>query len=107
MRQRRADRHLGKLADDTPQAVKLARLQRLQAVIDANAARISESLVGSVQRVLVEGRSRKDASELTGRTECNRSVNFAGEARLVGQLIDVRISAALSHSLRGEAVICA
>ena len=95
------------LADDTPQAVKLARLQRLQAVIDANAARISESLVGSVQRVLVEGRSRKDASELTGRTECNRSVNFAGEARLVGQLIDVRISAALSHSLRGEAVICA
>ena len=91
------------LADDTPQQVKLARLQRLQAVIDANAARISEALVGSVQRVLVEGRSRKDGNELTGRTECNRSVNFAAPPRLIGQLIDVTISAARSHSLRGEA----
>ena len=92
------------LADDTPQQVKLARLQRLQAAIDANAARISESLVGSVQRVLVEGRSRKDGNELTGRTECNRSVNFAAPPRLIGQLIDVTISAARSHSLRGAAV---
>ena len=92
------------LADDTPHEVKLARLQRLQAAIDANAARISESLVGSVQRVLVEGRSRKDGNELTGRTECNRSVNFAAPPRLIGQLIDVTISAARSHSLRGAAV---
>jgi tRNA-2-methylthio-N6-dimethylallyladenosine synthase len=92
------------LADDTPQQVKLARLQRLQSVIDANAARISESLVGSTQRVLVEGRSRKDAAELTGRTECNRSVNFAAPPRLIGQLVDVRISAALTHSLRGAAL---
>jgi tRNA-2-methylthio-N6-dimethylallyladenosine synthase len=91
------------LADDTPQSVKLARLQQLQATIDANAARISAGLVGSVQRVLVEGRSRKDANELTGRTECNRSVNFASPPRLIGQVIDVTISAALSHSLRGEA----
>jgi tRNA-2-methylthio-N6-dimethylallyladenosine synthase len=91
------------LADDTPQSVKLARLQQLQAMIDANAARISAGLVGSVQRVLVEGRSRKDANELTGRTECNRSVNFAAPPRLIGQVIDVTISAALSHSLRGEA----
>ena len=90
------------LADDTPHAVKLARLQRLQTAIDANAARIGAALVGSTQRVLVEGRSRKDANELTGRTECNRSVNFAAPARLVGELVDVRISAALSHSLRGE-----
>ncbi len=93
------------LADDTPQSVKLARLQRLQAVIDANAARISEGLVGTVQRVLVEGRSRRDASELTGRTECNRSVNFAAPPQLVGQLADVTISAALSHSLRGEVAV--
>ncbi|MBE2244505.1 MAG: tRNA (N6-isopentenyl adenosine(37)-C2)-methylthiotransferase MiaB [Burkholderiaceae bacterium] len=92
------------LADDTPQDVKLARLQRLQAVIDANAARISESLVGSRQRVLVEGRSRKDDSELTGRTECNRSVNFAAPPELIGQFVDVTISAARSHSLRGAAL---
>ena len=91
-------------ADETPQGVKLERLQRLQAAIDANAARIAEALVGSTQRVLVEGRSRKDASELTGRTECNRSVNFAAPAALVGELVDVRINAALSHSLRGELV---
>ncbi|MCO5122355.1 MAG: tRNA (N6-isopentenyl adenosine(37)-C2)-methylthiotransferase MiaB [Rhizobacter sp.] len=93
------------LADETPQSVKLARLQRLQVTIDANAARISEALVGSTQRVLVEGRSRKDASELTGRTECNRSVNFAAPSRLIGQVIDVTISAALSHSLRGEILV--
>jgi len=92
------------LADDTPQQVKLARLQRLQSVIDANAARISESLVGSTQRVLVEGRSRKDDSELTGRTECNRSVNFAAPPELIGQFVDVTISAARSHSLRGAAL---
>ena len=91
------------LADDTPQAVKLARLQQLQAAIDANAARISASLVGSVQRVLVEGRSRKDASELTGRTECNRSVNFPAPQRLVGSIIDVTITEALSHTLRAQA----
>lgn len=84
--------------------MKLARLQRLQATIDAHAARISEQLVGSVQRVLVEGRSRKDAAELTGRTECNRSVNFAAPPQLIGQLANVTISAALSHSLRGTVV---
>jgi tRNA-2-methylthio-N6-dimethylallyladenosine synthase len=60
--------------------------------------------VGTVQRILVEGPSRKDASELMGRTECNRIVNFAGPARLVGQMVDVTITQALPHSLRGEAV---
>ena len=74
------------LADETPQAIKLARLQRLQAVIDANAARISESLVGSVQRVLVEGRSRKDASELL--------LRFALRGLLALRLV--------SHGLLGE-----
>ena len=93
------------LPDDTPQAVKLERLQRLQAVIEVNARRISEGMVGTVQRLLVEGQSRRDADELAGRTGNNRVVNFAGPRRLVGQFVDVRITAALPHSLRGEAVV--
>ena len=93
------------LPDATPQAVKLKRLQALQARIEENVRRISASRVGTVQRILVEGRSRKDASESMGRTECNRIVNFAAgphAARLVGQMVDVRIVQALPHSLRGE-----
>jgi tRNA-2-methylthio-N6-dimethylallyladenosine synthase len=90
------------LADDTPQAVKLGRLHRLQARIEEQAHAISAARVGSVQRVLVEGPARKDASELMGRTECNRIVNFPGPAHLLGQMIDVTISAALPHSLRGQ-----
>jgi tRNA-2-methylthio-N6-dimethylallyladenosine synthase len=93
------------LHDETPHAVKLARLQQLQAVIEANAQRISASRVGTVQRILVEGPSRKDKSELMGRTECNRIVNFAGPARLVGQMIDVTITEALPHSLRGAVAV--
>ena len=92
------------LADDTPHEVKLRRLQHLQAAIEANVRRISDSLVGTVQRILVEGPARKDASELCGRTECNRVVNFAGPERLVGQMVDVAITQAYSHSLRGEVV---
>jgi tRNA-2-methylthio-N6-dimethylallyladenosine synthase len=92
------------LADDTPHAVKLKRLQHLQATIEQNVQRISESRVGTVQRILVEGPSRKDPEELMGRTECNRIVNFKGAPRLVGQLIDVNITSALPHSLRGEVV---
>jgi tRNA-2-methylthio-N6-dimethylallyladenosine synthase len=88
------------LADDTPQAAKLARLRELQARIEANARAISASLVGTRQAILVEGPSRKDASELMGRTECNRIVNFAGAPRLTGRMIDVTITAALPHSLR-------
>jgi tRNA-2-methylthio-N6-dimethylallyladenosine synthase len=92
------------LADDTPKAVKLQRLQHLQARIEAQARHISASRVGTVQRILVEGASRKssDASpELMGRTECNRIVNFAGPQHLVGQLIDVAVTQAYPHSLRG------
>jgi tRNA-2-methylthio-N6-dimethylallyladenosine synthase len=92
------------LADDTPHETKLARLQHLQAVIEDNQRRIGQSRVGTVQRILVEGPSRKDADELMGRTECNRIVNFAGPARLVGQMIDVNITLAYPHSLRGEVV---
>jgi tRNA-2-methylthio-N6-dimethylallyladenosine synthase len=93
------------LADDTPQPVKLARLQRLQAAINDEAARISAAMVGSVQRILVEGPSKKSADELMGRTANNRIVNFAagGPGRAaVGQMIDLRITQALPHSLRGE-----
>ncbi len=92
------------LADDTPQQLKLERLQRLQAAVDAHARAISESMVGSVQRILVEGISRRSGDELAGRTGNNRTVNFEGPARLVGRFVDVRITAALAHSLRGEAV---
>jgi tRNA-2-methylthio-N6-dimethylallyladenosine synthase len=88
------------LHDDTPHARKLQRLQEVQAAIEANAQRISASRVDTVQRILVEGPSRRDASELMGRTECNRIVNFAGPARLIGQMIDVRITEAYPHSLR-------
>ncbi|MBP6249944.1 MAG: tRNA (N6-isopentenyl adenosine(37)-C2)-methylthiotransferase MiaB [Leptothrix sp. (in: Bacteria)] len=93
------------LADDTPQEVKLARLQQLQALLETNVQRIGASRVGTLQRILVEGPSRKDPNELMGRTECNRIVNFPGgpnPARLIGQMIDVAITAALPHSLRGE-----
>jgi tRNA-2-methylthio-N6-dimethylallyladenosine synthase len=96
------------LHDDTPQSLKLERLQQLQALIEENVQRISASRVGTVQRILVEGPSRKNAQELMGRTECNRIVNFDGgplSARLVGQLIDVRITQALPHSLRAEVLI--
>jgi tRNA-2-methylthio-N6-dimethylallyladenosine synthase len=96
------------LPDDTPQEVKLRRLQQLQARIEENVRRISHSRVGTVQRILVEGPSRKSADELMGRTACNRIVNFDGgpnAARLVGQMLDVQITSALPHSLRGTPVL--
>ena len=92
------------LHDDTPHEVKLARLQKLQAVIDANVKRFGQALVGTTQRVLVEGASRRDANELMGRTACNRVVNFEGDARLVGQMADLRITRSLAYTLRGEVV---
>ncbi|WP_442681970.1 tRNA (N6-isopentenyl adenosine(37)-C2)-methylthiotransferase MiaB [Stenotrophomonas sp. JC08] len=90
------------LEDTITDAEKHARLSRLQAHINAHAAGISRSMVGSVQSVLVEGPSRKDPNELTGKTENMRSVNFPGNARLVGQFVDVVITEALSNSLRGR-----
>jgi tRNA-2-methylthio-N6-dimethylallyladenosine synthase len=92
------------LADDTPHAVKLKRLQHLQSVINANITHISESRLGTVQRILVEGAAKRDAGELMGRTECNRVVNFVGASRLVGQMVDVRITETRSYTLRGEVV---
>ncbi|HXF44691.1 MAG TPA: tRNA (N6-isopentenyl adenosine(37)-C2)-methylthiotransferase MiaB [Burkholderiaceae bacterium] len=98
---RRPGTPAAELPDDTPPEVKLARLQRLQAAINAHAARISEAMVGTVQRVLVEGPSKRDPAELTGRTSNNRIVNFAAPARLIGAMVDVRIEQAYAHSLRG------
>jgi tRNA-2-methylthio-N6-dimethylallyladenosine synthase len=92
------------LLDDTPQGAKLERLQRLQALLETQARAISASRVGTRQRILVEGPSRKDAAELMGRTECNRIVNFTGPAQWIGQMLDVTITQALPHSLRGEPV---
>ncbi|TDQ41343.1 tRNA (N6-isopentenyl adenosine(37)-C2)-methylthiotransferase MiaB [Tepidicella xavieri] len=96
------------LHDDTPHEVKLQRLQHLQATIEENVQRISATRVGTVQRILVTGPSKKNPQELMGRTECNRIVNFDGGphgARLIGQMLDVRITQALPHSLRGEVVV--
>ena len=92
------------LADDTPAEAKLARLQRLQAAIEAHGDAISATRVGTIQRVLLEGASRKDGEELMGRTECNRVVNLAAVDRRAGELVDVLISEVRGHSLRGELV---
>ncbi|WP_027016310.1 tRNA (N6-isopentenyl adenosine(37)-C2)-methylthiotransferase MiaB [Comamonas composti] len=93
------------LHDDTPHEVKLRRLQELQAVINHNIKEISEERVGTVQRLLVEGLSKRDGSELMGRTECNRVVNFPGNERLIGQMVDVRITEARTYTLRGEIML--
>ena len=90
------------LHDDVSDAEKHARLDRLQKHINAHALGISRAMVGSVQTVLVEGPSRKDPNELTGKTENMRSVNFPGHPRLVGQFVDVVITEAMSNSLRGR-----
>ncbi len=90
------------LPDDTPHDVKQARLARLQAQLDSQARAISEGMVGSVQRVLIERPARKDARELAGRTENNRWINFAGPTELIGRFVEVAVTAALPHSLRGR-----
>ena len=90
------------LTDTTPHDAKLRRLQHLQGVINESITRISDSRLGTIQRILVEGPSKRDATEWMGRTECNRVVNFAGHSRLVGQLVDVKITETRTYSLRGE-----
>jgi len=104
---RRPGTPAAELSDDTPQEVKLARLARLQERIDAQERRIGERMVGTHQRILVEGASRKDAEELSGRTGNNRVVNFKGSRKLVGQFIEVTVTAARRHSLRGEVGVAA
>ena len=93
------------LTDDTPQAVKLARLQRLQARINEQAYEIAKSMVGTTQRILVEGVSTRNADELCGRTENNRIVNFAGHPRLIGQMIDVVITDAMTNTFRARVAL--
>ncbi|MDC8772820.1 tRNA (N6-isopentenyl adenosine(37)-C2)-methylthiotransferase MiaB [Roseateles albus] len=90
------------LEDLVTYQVKLRRLQELQDVIEANTLAISRTMVGKTQRILVTGNARKDASELMGRTECNRIVNFKGNPRLMNKLVDVNITEAFAHSLRAE-----
>ena len=92
------------LHDDTPREVQVERLMRLQQRIEELAQTVSQSMVGTIQRVLVEGISKKDDNELAGRTDNNRVVNFEGNPRLVHKFIDVRITSAMPHSLRGEVV---
>ncbi|MDY0271608.1 MAG: tRNA (N6-isopentenyl adenosine(37)-C2)-methylthiotransferase MiaB [Advenella sp.] len=92
------------LHDDTPYDVKLKRLQRLQAQITKQAKAISHAMLNTVQPVLVEGESRRDKNELTGRTENNRIVNFAAPKRLIGQIVNVRITDVYTNSLRGNVV---
>jgi len=93
------------LHDETPHTVKLTRLQQLQAALDDNVKRISASRLHTVQRVLVEGAARKNEQQLFGRTDCNRAVVFEGSKRLIGQMVDVRITEAPQRSLRGEVVM--
>jgi tRNA-2-methylthio-N6-dimethylallyladenosine synthase len=90
--------------EDLPYEVKQQRLERLQALVNEQAASISRSMVGSVQRILVERESKKNARELAGRTENQRWVNFIGPASLVGQFADVVITEPLRNSLRGRLV---
>ncbi|MBR7791802.1 tRNA (N6-isopentenyl adenosine(37)-C2)-methylthiotransferase MiaB [Undibacterium sp. FT147W] len=92
------------LADDTPAELKLRRLQTLQAVIDANTKKYSNAMIGTVQRILVDGPSVKDPNELQGRTENNRVVNFAGGKELIGTLVNTRITESYNYSLRGELI---
>ena len=89
------------MADDTPPEIKQERLARLQSRVGALAAATSQAMVGGVEAVLVERHARRDATELAGRTANNRVVNFPGNARLVGAFVDVTITDALPHSLRG------
>jgi tRNA-2-methylthio-N6-dimethylallyladenosine synthase len=90
------------LSNQVPQTTKQARLARLQALLDAQAVEISNRMVGSIQRILIEGPARKNPQELAGRTNNNLMVNFRGPQRLIGSMTNVRITTAMSHSLRGE-----
>jgi tRNA-2-methylthio-N6-dimethylallyladenosine synthase len=101
---RRPGTPAAEIPDDTPPETKLARLRRLQATLDAQAQAVSEAMVGSVQRVVVEGPAKRNPDELAGRTANNRVVNFPGPRRLIGRFVAVAIGQALSHTLRGALV---
>ncbi len=90
------------LPDATPHDVKAQRLQEVQSTINASMAKISNSLIGSCQNILVEGNSKRTTQELMGRTECNRVVNFAGDVGLTGKMVTVKITETRTYTLRGE-----
>ena len=90
------------MPDSVDHIVKQARLSRLQRRISEMAAAISESMVGTTQKVLVTGPARKDPTELSGRTENNRVANFKGDASLVGKFVELQITEAFTNSLRGD-----
>ena len=92
------------LNDDTPAEVKEARLAKLQAFNELQGKAVSEAMLGSIQRVLVEGASKKDKNELAGKTDNNRTVNFAGNSELINKFVNVRITQAMPHTLRGELI---
>jgi tRNA-2-methylthio-N6-dimethylallyladenosine synthase len=92
------------LTDETPEAVKQDRLAKLQDFNDAQGKKISDAMVGTVQRVLVEGTSKRDSQELAGKTDNNRTVNFPGAAELINQFVNVRITESMTYTLRGELV---
>lgn len=89
------------LPDNVSMEEKKDRLQRLQDLIKSQAAAISQSMLGSTQRVLITGKAKKHEGQITGRTECNRVVNLVGNERLVGQFVDVEITEIQPNSLRG------
>jgi tRNA-2-methylthio-N6-dimethylallyladenosine synthase len=93
------------IEDEIPMSVKKERLYRLQETINGFASEISQAMVGTVQNVLVEGLSKKDDKQLAGRTENNRVVNFDGNPRLIGKLLDVEIIQAVRNSLKGKLII--
>jgi tRNA-2-methylthio-N6-dimethylallyladenosine synthase len=90
------------LPDDVPAEVKSERLARVQELLNEQSRAISRSMVGTRQTVLVERPSRRDSQQLAGRTENNRWVNFDGTRDLIGQFVDVEITAAMPNSLRGR-----
>ena len=93
------------IKDDTSAEVKLARLKLLQHKVEQQAQAISKKMVGTIQKVLVEGKSKRDANELSGRTENYKVVNFPGNERLIGEVILIEITECLPNSLRGKIVI--
>ena len=92
------------MEDTTPLEVKKARLYELQAAINNQAQIYSREMLGTTQKVLVDGFSVKDETELRGRTDNNRTVNFAGTSDLIGTFVEVKITDVMSHTLRGELV---
>ncbi len=101
---RRPGTPAAELSDETPGEIKLERLQLLQALLDSIELRIGQDMVGQVHSVLVEGKARRDPGELTGRCSNHHTVNFAGGPELIGQVVDVRITQALKHTLRAQTV---